>query len=238
MSSDLASGSKPDRHPQDWYVEQSWTARALIEHVDFDRDHTIWDPCCGLGTIPVTFAHAGFKAAGTDLFDRWMPWELPLFLGEHDFLGSQVHLMENWHKLNLVFNPPFSYIEDIAERFVRKALATTHVGKVCALLPLKWRASEKRHAFFEEFPSEMLIFGDRPSMPPGTGLDQRDKKTGALTAWKRGKVDYAWYVWDRAAPLSIGTHRSIKPRTAAQKLADRLDDLRRVRVLPDLEEAA
>lgn len=237
MSSDLASGKRPDRHPLDWYVEQAWTARALIEHVDFDREHTVWDPCCGLGTIPATFARAGFKAAGTDIADRWMPWEMPLFLGEHDFLGSQVHLMENWHRLDLVFNPPFSCTEDIAEKFVRKALATTHTGKVCALLPLKWRASEKRYAFFEEFPPEMLVFCDRPSMPPGVALDQRDAR-GELTAWKRGKVDYAWYHWDRAAPLAAGITRSIKPRTAAQKRADRIMDLRRVRVLPELEEAA
>lgn len=227
----------PARHPQDWYVEQTWTVRALMQMIPFDRDYTIWDPCCGLGTIPEAFADAGFEAVGTDIVDRWDVAGAPahLFLGEHDFLGSQVHLMENWPLLNIVFNPPYGYEEDIAERCIRRAL-TLASGKVCALLPIRWRAAEKRFDFLdrEYRPLQILEFCDRPSMPPGTSLHDRDAK-GKLTAWKRGTIDYAWYVWDRHVPRPDTISRLIPPRSAAQKLLDRDFDLRRVGVLPPLK---
>lgn len=232
MSSDLATGSAASRHPQDWYVEQMWTVRALMRMVTFGKDSVIWDPCCGLGTIPLAFCEAGYKAAGTDLVDRWLPWSLPLFLGEHDFLGAQRHMLESALIFDIVANPPFSYEEAMAERFVRRALRVAR-GKVCMLLPLKWRASETRFPLFEEYPpKDILVFCDRPSMPPGNMLDAIDAR-GRLTAWQRGKVDYCWYVWDRHHfPRPDTIIRSIPPRSAEQKRADRDEDLRRVRVLP------
>ncbi|QNG47391.1 TRM11 family methyltransferase [Sphingobium yanoikuyae] len=235
----MMAGS-PDRHPQDWYVEQTWTVRALMQVVEFDRHATIWDPCCGLGTIPRAFADAGFAAQGTDLVDRWLAWELRhLFMGEHDFLGQQVHLMERMARLNIVFNPPYGYKKDIAERCVRRALMLAD-GLVCALLPIRWRASEKRYPLFAEQhpPRFILEFCDRPSMPPGDALANRDPATGKLTAWKRGKTDYAWYVWDTRQPATDTITRIIPPRTAEQKKIDRDFDLRRVGVLPQLEMAA
>ncbi|BAV64788.1 TRM11 family methyltransferase [Sphingobium cloacae] len=233
---------RPDRHPQDWYVEPTWTVRALMQMIALDRDYTIWDPCCGLGTIPCALAAAGFTVAGTDLTDRWSAQTLGLphlFLGEHDFLGAQRHMVEFWPLLSVIFNPPYSYEDDIAERCVRQALKVAS-GMVCALLPIRWRASEKRFGFLqEEFPPlEILEFCDRPSMPPGTALHDRDEKTGQLIAWKRGKTDYAWYVWDRHRPRPDTRSRLIPPRTRAQKIADRDHDLRRVGALPQLELAA
>lgn len=232
---------RPDRHPQDWYVEQTWTARALMAMLPFDRNYLVYDPCCGLGTIPMAFAAAGYDAAGTDLVDRWADQTMGmphLFMGEHDMLGDQRHMLENWALLSIVFNPPYSYQDDIAERCVRRALAVAS-GRVCALLPIRWRASEKRYAFFQQFPPlQILEFCDRPSMPPGTALHHRDADTGALTAWKRGKTDYAWYVWDKHFPKPDTITRIIPPRTAAQKRIDRDFDLRRVGAIPQMEKAA
>lgn len=232
---------RPDRHPLDWYVEQTWTVRALMQMVRFDPDYLVWDPCCGLGTIPCAFADAGLDVMGTDLINRWLPTApAHLFMGEHDFLGEQRHMLDHWAMLSVVFNPPYSYADDIAERCVRRALSVAS-GKVCALLPIRWRASEKRFPFFQQFPPmEILEFCDRPSMPPGTALADVDDK-GKLTAWKRGMVDYAWYVWDRHCPKPATITRIIPPRTAEQKRIDRAFDLRRVGVLPpllDLEIAA
>ena len=235
-----AASPRPDRHPQDWYVEPSWTVRTLLRETQLDRKYTVWDPCCGLGTVPCALAAEGFTTVGTDLVDRWLPTEPPhLFMGEHDFLGDQTHLAEFWPLLSIVFNPPYSYEDDIAERCVRRALSLAS-GKVCALLPIRWRASEKRYGFLrEEFPPlEILEFCDRPSMPPGTALHERDPVTGKLTAWRRGKTDYAWYVWDRHIPKPTTITRLIAPRTPAQKLIDRDFDLRRVGALPQLELAA
>ncbi|RSU57225.1 hypothetical protein [Sphingobium yanoikuyae] len=234
-----ASHARPDRHPQDWYVEQTWTVRALMQMVDFDRDATIWDPCCGLGTIPFAFSAAGFTAMGTDLVDRWLAWEpRHLFMGEHDFLGDQVHMLERMARLNIVANIPYGCAPGIAERFVRRALMLAS-ELVCILVPLRWRACEGRYGFFQEYPPQLkLEFCDRPSMPPGTALAALDPKTKRPTAWKRGTIDYMWLVWDLRAPTRDTITRIIPPRTAAQKLIDRDFDLRRVGVLHKLEMAA
>ncbi len=232
----MTAASRPERHPQDWYVEQAWTVRALMAMVPFDREHLVWDPCCGLGTIPTAFDAAGVYAVGTDLVDRWLPGTpRHQFMGEHDFLGDQRHILDSWSLLSVVFNPPYGYEDDIAERCVRRALSVAS-DKVCALLPIRWRASEKRYAFFQQFPCEQILeFCDRPSMPPGTALHDRDPKTGALTAWRRGMTDYAWYVWDRQVPKPDTLSRLIVPRTPEQKRVDRDFDLRRVGALPPVE---
>ncbi len=232
MTADFATGPKADRHPLDWYVEQAWVVRALLQHVEFDPDNAKWDPACGIGTIPEVFSAAGFQATGTDIVCRGTLERL--WFGEHDFLGPQSHYMDHHGALDIVMNPPFSYREGIAEAFVRKALKTVRAGHVCALLPLAWRASERRYDFFEEFPPAVKwVFCDRPSMPPGDALGERDAK-GELTAWARGKVDYCWYVWDQRQPGTPTIERSIKPRTREQKRLDREEDFRRVGVLPPL----
>ncbi|MGE4321745.1 MAG: hypothetical protein AB7E60_01795 [Sphingobium sp.] len=237
----MTPSPRPDRHPQDWYVEQTWTVHALMQMVMFDLDYTIWDPCCGLGTIPGAFAAHGFMAFGTDLVDRTAACLAPTlwFMGTHDLLGAQYHHLEAEPLLSVVFNPPYGCADDIAEHCVRRALSMAS-GLVCALLPIRWRASEKRFRFlgWEYRPRYIFEFCDRPSMPPGTALFDRDEKTGGLSAWRRGKTDYAWYVWDRRCPSPDTITRIIPPRTAAQKRLDRAFDLRRVGAIPQLEEAA
>lgn len=232
------TAARPERHPQDWYVEQTWTVSALMQMVAFDREYLIWDACCGLGTIPCAFAAAGFDAMGTDLVNRWLPTApAHLFLGQHDFLGDQTCMLEQWAKLSIVFNIPYGCEKGIAERFVRRALSIAN-GLVCALVPLRWRACESRYDFFQQYPPNLkLEFADRPSMPPGTTLGAVDDK-GKLTAWRRGTIDYMWLIWDVANPAADTITRIIPPRTAAQKLIDRDFDLRRVGALPPLELAA
>lgn len=227
---------RPERHPQDWYVEQTWTVHALMQMVMFDSDYLIWDPCCGLGTIPSAFAAHGFDAIGTDLVNRWLPTApAHLFLGQHDFLGDQTCMLEHWAKLSIVANIPYGCAPGIAERFVRRALTIAN-GLVCILVPLRWRACEGRFAFFQEYPPKLkLEFPDRPSMPPGNKLDAVHPKTGKLTAWKRGQIDYMWLVWDVKHPTAETITRIIPPRAPAQKIADRDFDLRRVGVLPPLD---
>ena len=230
----MIAAPRPERHPQDWYVGQTWTVRALMQMVEFDRDqqHVVWDPCCGLGTIPCAFAEAGFVTTGTDIANRWLPTAPKhLFLGEHDFLGDQRHTMEYWAKLSIVANIPYGGAPGIAERFVRRALSLA-TDLVCVLVPLRWRACEGRFGFFQEYPPSLkLEFCDRPSMPPGSALGAVDAR-GKPTAWKRGTIDYMWLVWDIRDPATDTVTRIIPPRAPAQKIADREFDLRRVGVLP------
>ena len=129
-----------ERHPQDWYIEQLWTVRALMAHVRFDRAYTVLDPTCGAGTVPTAFQRAGFKAFGMDMVDRWAqvqrlyPFAGPRpfnFLGEHDWLGDQRHMIESEPLLSVVFNPPYSCTADIADRCIRKALSVAHGKALC-----------------------------------------------------------------------------------------------------------
>lgn len=206
MSAAELSGAMParrkkknvERHPWDWYVEQAWVTERLLDMLgELERDVVYLDPACGRCTIPQALVDRGFSAFGTDIAART---DSPLFLAEHDFLGDQVQLLECANGLSIIMNPPFSYqdgklVRGLAEKFVRRALAiATH--KVAVLLPLKWLASAGRVRLFEEFPPTIYVLGERPSMPPGDKIEA----LGARSAWKRGKVDYMWLVWDKRAP--------------------------------------
>jgi hypothetical protein len=221
LSAAELSGAKPgkpkkvkiERHPWDWYVEQAWVTDRLIDVLPLERDVTYFDPACGLCTIPQALTDRGFAAFGTDKFKRT---DSPLLFAEHDFLGDQHLLIEHMRPLSIVMNPPFSFqdgqlVRGLGERFVRKALSiATH--KVAALLPLKWQASAGRCALFTNFPPTIYILCERPSMPPGDKIEGM----GARSAWKRGKVDYAWYVWDKQAPrMDAGRTVWIPPRDTA-----------------------
>lgn len=197
MSGELTALPKDTkRHPWDWYVEEEWVTHRLIDVLDLDHDVTYLDPFCGRLHIPQALAARGFKHVyGTDLFAR-DPGHC-LFLGEHDFLGVQRHLLEASDRLSIIMNPPFSYqdgrlVRGLAEKCIRQALAiATH--KVCALLPLKWLASEGRYRLFTEHtPVGVWIMCERPSMPPGNLIEQ----LGA-NAYDHGKIDYMWVVWDK-----------------------------------------
>jgi hypothetical protein len=213
LSGATSSRKKQDkvaRHPWDWYVEQAWVTHRLIDVLQLEHDVTYLDPTCGLATIPQALTDRGFTAYGTDKFQRT---HSPLFFAEHDFIGDQTMLLERLPALSVVMNPPFScqdgkLVRGLGEKFVRRALAiATH--KVAALLPLKWLSSAGRFRLFTEFPPTIYILCERPSMPPGDKIATLDKRA----AWKRGKVDYAWYVWDKQAPrMDAGRTVWIPPR--------------------------
>ncbi|MBX9859028.1 MAG: hypothetical protein K2Y20_05470 [Sphingomonas sp.] len=202
-----------DRHPWDWYVEQPWVTHRLIDVLPLERDVQYLDPACGGCNIPQALTDRGFRALGTD---RERRTDSPLFFAEHDWLGPQALLIEQLRPLSIVMNPPFSYqdgrlVRGLAEAFVRKALAiATH--KVCALLPLKWMASQQRCALFREFPPAIYVLAERPSMPPGDKIAAMGDR-----AWAHGKVDYAWFVWDHHAPArDFARTYWIPPRDRAQ----------------------
>ncbi|MPT48012.1 MAG: hypothetical protein E2598_06275 [Sphingobium sp.] len=198
MTSELSNdnGKKKPRHPWDWYVEQQWVTHALVDMISLDDDVTYLDPFCGMGNIPMALRQRGLQAYGTDKFTRT---NHPLFLGEHDFLGDQHHMMEAEKALSIIMNPAFSFqdgvlVQGLSLRICRRALEmATH--KVAALVPLKWLSSETRYQFFMKTRPQILVFSERPSMPPGNEIEALGDK-----AWKRGKVDYMWLVWDKQNP--------------------------------------
>lgn len=184
------------RHPWDWYVEEHWVTQALLDMIDLETDVDYYDPFCGGGNIPATLIGNGLRAFGTDKFQRT---DALFFMGEGGDQGEQRHVMEALKRLSIVSNPPFSYqdgrlVRGLALSIVKRAYAmATH--KLCILVPLKWLSSKERYRFYTETKPSIYVFSERPSMPPGNIVDQLGGK-----AFKRGKVDYMWLVWDKQHP--------------------------------------
>lgn len=220
MSAEITNdiGVKKPRHPWDWYVEQQWVTHALVDQIDLESHVSYLDPFCGMGNIPLALRQRGLSAYGTDKFTRT---DHPLFLGEHDFLGSQRHMMEASQSLSIIMNPAFSnqdgqLVKGLSLRICKRALEIAS-HKVCALLPLKWLAAQDRFRFFMETRPSIFIFSERPSMPPGNEIEQLGDK-----AWKRGKVDYMWLVWDKQNPNPCYHSPTvwIPPRCAGRRAQD------------------
>ena len=103
MSAELSSANS--RHPWDWYVEEQWVTHRLADFLPLDKDVTYLDPCCGSGNVVEALSARGLQAYGTDLFERY---EGSRFLGVHDWMGDQRHLLEASDALSVFFNPPYS----------------------------------------------------------------------------------------------------------------------------------
>lgn len=198
MSAELTAAPEGQkRHPWDWYVELPWVTHRLCDFVPFEANVTYLDPACGMGNITRALTERGLRAYGTDRFQRT---DHKSFLGTHDFLGDQRHMLEAEPALSIVMNAPYSVqdgalVPGLAERFVRRSIdLATH--KVAALLPIKWLASKGRARLFaEHMPAGIYILCERPSMPPGDQIAAMGK-----AAHRGGKVDYMWVVWDHHAP--------------------------------------
>lgn len=207
-----------DKSPFDWYVEPSFPIAQLIVHelmvtgcvTDWG---TVWDPACGMGTVLKTFDYClkDAKLHATDIEFRGYAGGNGLFQ-ELDFVGGIdfVRSAAPKTRFSIVSNPPYSYLKGISEAFARRALELA-TEKVAMLLPIKWQGSQARHRLFTEFPpTRIWILSERPSMPPGAMVEALGDK-----AFKRGKVDYMWVVWDVANPTAVTEWRTIAPREKA-----------------------
>jgi hypothetical protein len=152
------------------YVEPSWCSARLFEEEQFDG--SIYDPCCGFGTIVIEALKQGKHAYGSDLVDRgWDSTKTPC-----DFLTC-----EERHD-NIVCNPPFH----IAGRFIDRAL---HVStrKVAAIFPTA--RLNAAHWLHTAPLKRIYLMTPRPSMPPGHVIASGEKPGG-------GKMDYCWLIFE------------------------------------------
>lgn len=159
------------RHPDDWYVEESWCDTRLFEAEEFEG--RIWDPAAGIGRIPTAAQAAGHEAVAGEIVDR----------GCADYIGD---FRKCWEKLapNIVCNVPFG----IAEEFVPHALKLAD-RKVAMLLPSNWIQGDERSRWLETTPLRRVWYlTPRPSMPPGPVIVAGEKPSN-------GTTDYAWFVW-------------------------------------------
>ncbi len=194
------------RHPEDYYIEESWCSERLFATEHFEG--TIVDPSCGSGRIVLAArahrekaAKVGdkriTKALGYDIVKRSKVCNEDL----EDFLAS------DYETDNIVSNPPFGLCakastknglkEDFA--YVKKALATAE-KKVALLLPLPWLTGADKGEWLRTTPlAKVLIITPRPSMPPGPVIE-------AGLAPGGGTEDFAWMIWERThrGPPTLG----------------------------------
>lgn len=151
------------------YVDPSWCSLRLFE-VEFFVG-SIWDPCCGFGTIVESARTKGLASGGSDIVDRgYKHASAPA-----DFLKSK-QVADN-----IVCNPPFH----LPREFVAQALSLAR-RKVAMILPV--RRLNAAH-WIEETPlCQIWLLTPRPSMPPGSYIAAGHKPGG-------GTVDYCWAVW-------------------------------------------
>jgi hypothetical protein len=211
MRGEISSGRHSKRHPLDWYVDEHWCADQLALALDdFELEQAeglaIWDPCCGMGNTLLAAFWRKLPVIGSDLVDNlakgnFLPGDGGAFYFEtRDFLETKVAPVA----CSFVFNPPYSYRKGILEAFVRRALALTS-RRVCILVPSKWLGSQGRYALFSSHPPQAIMpMSQRPSMPPGDLIAAMGKR-----AFRNGKVDYCWIVWDVKRPTAPGQTRTI-----------------------------
>ncbi len=228
MRGELSSGKFAKRHPYDWYVEEQWVTRQLIEalggfRVAFDNDETIWDPACGLGNVGAAFGElAAFSSRYhrrrlmlSDIVRRIDLDQFENVRFEY-FTADFEEESAAWAKCSIVCNPPYSYCKGhgdyagllISEAFARHAIKlVTECGGtyVCMVLPVKWLGSQGRYRLFTEFPpAAVMHLTQRPSMPPGDRIAEMGNR-----AFQGGMVDYCWIVWDVRRPTAPGETRTI-----------------------------
>jgi hypothetical protein len=169
--------SEYSRADGDFYIEPGWAVRALLHHLRLQSG--IHDPCCGVGTIVDTALQHGLHATGADIVDR-SRGRFPV----RDFLtDTSIHA-------NVVTNPPYRNTTEIIDH------AFDHVvdhGRVAALVPISFLASQRRYPLFYRPECELvLVLSRRPSLPPGELL----QKYGECIRGS-GSTDFVWTVWQR-----------------------------------------
>lgn len=227
MSAELSSARADKRHPLDWCVEQGWEWDQVVRAIGIDEELAdgvaLWDPCAGYGHSGSRLEAHGFaRVFLSDLVEnvRYADFlRRPTFFSA-DFLEQTAPPAT---PVSIWFNPPFSYKKVrwpdvpydmfIGEACVRRALQlATH--RVVALFPIKWLAGGKNRGKFFRFvspPQMILLFTQRPSMPPGDIIDQLGDN-----AFRNGKIDYCAVVWDVRRPTYHGKTRTIWLPTLAE----------------------
>lgn len=192
-----------EREPYEWYVEESACVHQLIEAERFEG--TVWDPACGSATIPRVFREYGIRAIGTDLIER----------GYEDRAGVDFLACDHAESDADVIVSNFPYADSLMPMIEH---ARRLVPKVCALVPMRFLNSSARASFFRLTPpARVWVLSNRPSMPPGSKLQDGSVKVGG------GKIDYCWLVFERGhnGPPEMGWLVWPRAKVAAHRADDR-----------------
>jgi hypothetical protein len=158
------------RNDLDHYAEPRWCSQRLFEVETFQG--SVYDPCCGFGTIVISALEHGLHAAGSDIVNRG--WDSTLT--PSDFLKWDIVYD------NIVLNPPFAKISEFIVHAVRHSRRKTAVIFPVARLPAA--------AWLKQLPLQRVwLLTPRPSMPPGSYIKAGHKPAG-------GRVDFCWLVFN------------------------------------------
>lgn len=164
-----------EREPNEHYVEPAWCSKRLFEVEKFGS--TIWDPCCGFGTIPDEATIAGYDIFATDLVDRGYE----NLDGVADLYDARVSV----DVPDVVCNPPFKSIGQFTLQVVLRP-STKKAALICPVARLN-----AAHPWLQTLPLiRIWLLTPRPSMPPGHVIAAGEKPGG-------GKMDYCWIVFER-----------------------------------------
>ena len=193
------------RHPDDWYVEESWQSEILFARVPVAGP--LLDPAAGFGRIVRAALAAGITARGSDIVPRW---RLAPRIGDahrpsHERLYAQCDFLNGhwppkrgiWSSPRTIMsNPPFRKVRPFYEAAIARA------ETVILLLPMTWLCSAGTSAWLETTPLAVVYpLGPRGSMPPGDYLLAGNKPAG-------GRADHAWYEWRQGVkPVAKGGRR-------------------------------
>lgn len=223
MRGEISSAKFDKRHPLDWYAEEGWEWEQIVQAIGLEPENEagmIWDPACGFGHSLSRLQGAGFSGQllGSDLVENiaWQDFEgrsrvkfrsLDFFFDGGNATASD-RAFAPPARCSIWCNPPFSYKkvdgEIISQAYARQALKLA-TDRVVFLLPLKWLAGQSRGRFLREFaPQFILLFTQRPSMPPGDRVHLMGSR-----AYSGGMVDYCAVVWDVRQPTTPGDTRTI-----------------------------
>ena len=184
------TAGKRERAPYDWYREHPRAVEQLLARVDFGND-LIWDPCCGAGNVLDVAERWGHETVGSDIIDR-QP--------RHRFIRgnilTQISSMPTrpGHETSIISNPPYGYEKDLAERIITHVLERYAVRKAAFILPIGFLCGQERWGpgrLARWKPSQVCIYRERHTMPPGHLIDQMAEP------YAGGMADYVVLVFTR-----------------------------------------
>lgn len=227
-----STGRCADRQPDDFYVTPRWATEAVLPFLPRAGVSRIVDPGAGTGAITMVlreaYPNAEIHAIERDekraqrVHDRLSLHGAP---GKGWGIASDFEIWtansNAYGDVDLVVgNPPYND----AAAFVDAALALVGpTGTVAMLLRLAWIASQKRRAFHQQHPSDLVVLSKRPSFcasfkcscgerwtePAGTKSSNCPREIPGEATFGAGRsfspctgkvrhtdsADYAWFIW-------------------------------------------